>query len=348
MAMGFLIVRGIQIGMRMERLPTRKDIEMGVQAEARLGEIGLRDPKMRVQLLKELTQDLFMKMEQCRVSRDLTPIRDRVISYLARNLVLRWESLKRSREVQKRFNLVLDGVSIVHFIHSPKEPHIEFTAFIRGSAMTQFLREDTGRFIDGDVVRRAVEECWTFQWMEGRWVLREVETGCDSSKLFQDSWDEGLEGGWVGVIHRIRSNRVTEAISRLGASSPVWNEKRMLHFARNMALAYFSSVEKGSGEWLASDTTFELLAQVRSDHRLFGGLDGTLHFRNLGCCDVSIQQVEPDGSGFTAEVQLHAQRVISRGGQVLSSDGELKSLTVKLDFLLQSKRFVLNRVRYPA
>jgi hypothetical protein len=80
----------------------------------------------------------------------------------------------------------------------------------------------------------------------------------------------------------------------------------------------------------------------------FGGLDGTLHFRNLGCCDVSIHQVESDGSGFTAEVQLHAQRVISRGGQVLSSDGELKSLTVKLDFLLQSKRFVLNRVRYPA
>jgi hypothetical protein len=115
-----------------------------------------------------------------------------------------------------------------------------------------------------------------------------------------------------------------------------------------MALAYFSSVEKGSGEWLASDITFELLAQVRSDHRLFGGLDGTLHFRNLGCCDVSIHQVEADGSGFTAEVQLHAQRVISRGGQVLSSDGELKSLTVKLDFLLQSKRFVLNRVRYPA
>jgi hypothetical protein len=240
----------------------------------------------------------------------------------------------------------LDGVSIVHFIHSPKEPHIEFTAFIRGSAMTQFLREDTGRFIDGDVVRRPIEECWTFQWMDGRWMLREVDASPDSRKLFQDSWDEALEGGWVGVLHQIRSNRVTESISRLSVANPVWSEKRMLQFSRNMALAYFSSVEKGSGEWLASDTTFELLAQIRSDHRLFGGLDGTLHFRNLACCDVSIQQVEADGAGFTAEVQLHAQRVISRGMQILSSDGELKSLTVKLDFLLQSKRFVLNRVRY--
>lgn len=347
-AMAFLMVRGVQLGMKMERLPTRKDIEMGVQVEARLGEIGLRDSKMRVQLLKEFARDLFLKMEQCRISRDLSPIRERVISYLARDLIFRWESLKRSGEIQKRFDLVLEGVSIVHFIHSPSESHIEFTALIRGSAMTQFLREQTGRFIDGDVVRRPIDECWTFQWMEGKWVLREIEAARDSSKLCQDSWDDGLEEGWVGVLHRIRSNQVSDSISRLGAGNPLWQEKKMLHFARHIALAYFSSVEKGSGEWMESDSTAELLAQIRSDHRLFGGQDGTLHFRNLGCRDVSISQVDPGGSGYTAEVQLHAQRVISQGNQVISSDGELKSLSVKLDFVLQTKRFLLSRVRYQA
>ncbi len=346
LAMAFLIIRGIQIGMKMERLPTRKDVEMGVQVEARLGEIGLRDSKMRVQLLKEFARDLFLKMEQCQVSRDLAPIRDRVIPYLARNLVLRWESLKRSGEVQKRFDLVLEGVNIVHFIHSPSESHIEFTALIRGSAMTQFLRQETGRFIDGDVIRRPVEECWTFQWMNGAWILREMEPARDSSKLCQDSWDDGKDGGWVGVLHRIRSNQVSDAISRLGAFNPLWQEKKMLHFARNIALAYFSSVEKGSGDWLEADSTFELLAQIRSDHRLFGGQDGTLHFRNLGCRNVEIHQVDVEGKGYTAEVLLHAQRVISQGNRVISSDSELKSLTVKLDFLLQAKRFVLNRVRY--
>ena len=346
--MTFLIIRGVQIGMKMERLPTRKDAEAGVQVESRLAEIGLRDSKMRAQLLKEAARDLFLKLEQCRVSRDLGPVRDRIIPYLARNLVLRWESLKRSGEVQKRFDLVIDSVSIVHFIHSPSEPHIEFTAFIRGSAMTQFLRQETGRFIDGDVVRRPVEECWTFQWMEGKWILREIEQARDSAKLCQDSWEEGLEGGWVGVLHRIRSNKISEALSQLGSMNPIWQEKKMLHFSRNMALAYFSSVEKGSGEWLEADATLELLAQIKSDHRLFGGLEGTLHFRNLGCCDVSILQVDPKGSGYTAEVLLHAQRVISRGNRVISSDEELKSLTVKLDFLAQSRRFLLTRVRYLA
>jgi hypothetical protein len=341
-----LVFHGLRAGLKMGRMRVETDDDLASQVEERLGGLGLRDPKMRLQLLKECALDFFHKMERCRIEAELGPLRGRVVSYLARNLTMRWESLIRSGESQRRDGLMLDGVRIIRFVHSPQDGHFEFTALIRGSAINHFVRTETGRYLDGDVVRRPFEECWTFQWMDRKWWLRDYELAVESSKFFLDSWDDAEEGGWVGIIHRIRSRKLSELIQFHSKSHGSWDEKRMLQFAKSVFMAYFTSVERGSPEWIGSDSTPELREQVLRDHRLFGGERGTLQFRSLCCREVSIHDVEAKGAGFTARVILHAQKVITRGALMVSADDELKSLAVRMEFVFDGRRFLLHRIHY--
>ncbi len=94
----------------------------------------------------------------------------------------------RNREINRIENLQVQKVDLVNVRYTEKPNQREFTALISASARDYYVEEATGKFIRGDKAAARFQEFWTFQRLDQRWLLREVEQAGESDYLKDENF----------------------------------------------------------------------------------------------------------------------------------------------------------------
>ena len=64
----------------------------------------------------------------------------------------------------------------------------EFAALITASARDYYLDDRTQEFLRGDDAPASFQEFWTFQRLNGAWLLREIEQSRESDALKDENF----------------------------------------------------------------------------------------------------------------------------------------------------------------
>ena len=165
----------------------------------------------------------------------------------------------------------------------PKRPtQREFTALITASARDYYLDDRTGKFLRGDQTPARFQEFWTFQMMNGRWLLREIEQAGESDVLKEDNFAEmltddtlkgiygekaapkGEAGPWLEKDVEQKATRIDRMLNFLSQTDKLWNRNQMLERARQIFLDVYLAREAGDPDRIPAE---DLFPEVSEDLR---------------------------------------------------------------------------------
>ena len=119
----------------------------------------------------------------------------------------------------------------------------------------------------------------------------------------------------------------------------------MRTLGRNVAMAYLDALETRSLARLRSVCSGEFLARMET--LLRQAPDRKLEHRNLCAKSSEVIWVSERPNSYTAQVKLHAQRVVLQNGREVEADPDIRPFDLFLNFAEVSgaKRFELTSIR---
>ena len=112
----------------------------------------------------------------------------------------------------------MERIDLVNVRYTEKADQREFTALITASARDYYLDDRSGKFLRGDQTPARFQEFWTFQLMNGRWLLREIEQAGESDILKDENYAEMLTEETLKGIYG-------EAAAPKGRRGPGWKKR---------------------------------------------------------------------------------------------------------------------------
>ena len=135
---------------------------------------------MAPETLRKLAEATFRKLEECWEKRDYGPMEPLMMPSLFAQHSAQIQGMIRNHEINRIEDLKVETVDLVNVRYTEKPNQREFTALVSASARDYYVHDATGKFIRGDSSAARFQEFWTFQHIDGRWLLREVEQSGES------------------------------------------------------------------------------------------------------------------------------------------------------------------------
>ena len=102
------------------------------------------------------------------------------------------QGLARNHEINRIDDLKVERIDLVNVRYTEKADQREFTALITASARDYLSGRPLGKIPPGGSDPGRFQEFWTFQRMNGRWLLREIEQAGESDILKDENFAEML------------------------------------------------------------------------------------------------------------------------------------------------------------
>jgi predicted lipid-binding transport protein (Tim44 family) len=312
------------------------------KTEKLLAFLSRQDSSVSPETLRNLAKATFLKLQECWGKREYGPMGALLVPDLFTQHTAQLQGLARNHEINRIDDLKVEGIDLVNVRYTEKGNQREFTALITASARDYYLDDRSGKFLRGDQAPARFQEFWTFQLMNGRWLLREIEQAGESDILKDENFAEmltdetlkgiygeaavpqGKAGPWLEKEVEQKATRIDRLINFLSQTDKLWNRNRMLERARQVFLDVYLARETGDP---ARVTTADLFPKVAEDLKTqvdYWKKEGVrFEYRNLCVRKVELLLVRNYGDNtrdeYTARISAHAQRIVRQGEKTLSA-----------------------------
>jgi len=321
--------------------------------------------------LRKVATATFVKLQECWQAREYTPMQPLLMPDLYAQHCGQIRGMVRNHEINVIESLAVERVDLVNVRYTHKADDREFTALIQASARDYYIDDRTNEYLRGDETPARFQEFWTFQRQNGQWRLREIEQTRESDKLDEENFFEpftdktveqiyaeaagqkGPIGPWLEKKAATKANRIERLLSFLVQTDKLWNRQEMLERARQVFTRVFMAREAGD---IAQVTDGDLFPAVATDLR--GEIsrrqrDGvTVEFRNFCVRKVELILVNNYSDNrkdeFTVRISAHAQRIVKKGGGVVSQDEYVSPFEEYWTFGRLDGQWKLEEVQPPA
>jgi predicted lipid-binding transport protein (Tim44 family) len=340
----FIFIIRSQKGRKSENLDfvyDRKEVARKAEkTEKLLSFISQQDQSLSPETLRTLAQSTFLKLQECWQARDYTPAKALLMQALFAQQQGQVLGLVRNHEINRLEDLKVEKVDLVHVRYTEKKDQREFTALITASARDTYVDDRTGKFLRGDDKPARFQEFWTFQFIEGQWLLREIEQAGESDILkdenfaemltdetiqgiYRETAKEGIAGPWLTKGEEKKATRIERLLNFLVQTDKLWNRQQMIERARQVFLNIYLARESGDPAQLPEPDLFPEVAQnLRQQIREWQSDGLKVEYRNLCVRKAELILVrnfaDSSKDEFTVRVDAHAQKMVRRGDRVMS------------------------------
>ncbi len=321
----------------------RRQIDPKAQkTEKLLAFLSRQDSSVSPETLRDQAKATFLQLQECWGKREYGPMGALLVPDLYTQHTAQLQGLARNHEINRIDDLTVERIDLVNVRYTEKGNQREFTALITASARDYYLDDRSGKFLRGDRTPARFQEFWTFQWMNGRWLLREIEQAGEADILKDDNFaemlteetlkgiygeaalPEGQAGPWLEKEVEQKAGRIDRLIAFLSQTDKLWNRNRMLERARQVFLDVYLARETGDPARVAADDLFPKVAEDLKTQVAYWKNEGVVvEYRNLCVRKVELLLVRNYGDNtrdeYTVRVSAHAQRMIRKGDQSLSA-----------------------------
>jgi predicted lipid-binding transport protein (Tim44 family) len=302
--------------------------------------ISRQDQSLSPETLRSLAQSTFVKLQECWQARDYTPVKAILMPSLFAQQQVQVLAMLRNHEINRLEDLKVEQVDLVHVRYTEKKDQREFTALITASAKDTYVDDRTGRFLRGDEKPSRFQEFWTFQFIDGQWLLREIEQAGESDILkdenfaemltdetlqgiYQEAAKEGTAGPWLAKGEEKKATRIERLLNFLVQTDKLWNRQQMIERARQVFLSVYLARESGDPAQVPESDLFPEVAQNLSQQLRQWQSDGLkVEYRNLCVRKAELILVrnfaDSSRDEFTVRIDAHAQKMVRRGDRVLT------------------------------
>jgi len=300
-----------------------------------------QDSSVSPETLRSLAEATFLKLQECWGKREYGPMGPLLVPDLFTQHTAQLQGLARNHEINRIDDLKVERIDLVNARYTEKADQREFTALITASARDYYLDDRSGKFLRGDQIPARFQEFWTFQVINGRWLLREIEQAGESDILKDENYAEmltdetlkgiygaaavpkGEAGPWLEKEVEQKATRIDRMINFLSQTDKLWHRNRMLERARQVFLDVYLARETGDPARVATADLFPKVAEDLKTQVDYWKNEGVrVEYRNLCVRKVELLLVRNFGDNtrdeFTVRISAHAQRVIHKGDQALS------------------------------
>jgi predicted lipid-binding transport protein (Tim44 family) len=343
---GFIILVQIAAARRrqdenLDFVYSRKAIDGKADKTKRLLEfIARTDGNFAEEKLRQRATETFVQLQQCWQMRDYEPMRPLMMPDLLTQHLQQIAGLRRNHEINMIDQLHVDRVDIVNVRYAHQENQREFTALITATARDYYIHDQSREFLRGDDSPVQFQEFWTFQWQDGKWLLREIEQTRESDVLkdenfFEQFTDQGVAqvygkeagktgeaGPWLEKGVETKANQIERLLNFLVQTDKLWDRPAMLERARQVFMDVYLGRESGTVK--DGDLFPEVAASLHDEIARRRQTGTTLEFRNLCVRKVELLLVRNFADNtqdeFTVRISAHAQRFVKQGGAVVGED----------------------------
>ena len=302
-----------------------------------------QDPSVAPEPLRKLAEETFRKLEECWEKRDYGPMETLMMPSLFALHTAQIQGMIRNHEINRIKNLKVEKVDLVNVRYTDKPNQREFTALISASALDYYEHDTTGKFIRGDTSAARFQEFWTFQHLDGKWLLREVEQSGESDYLKDENFvetltdqnvqgiyaeaagKEGDAGPWIEKEVETKATRIERMLNFLAQTDKLWDRQQMQERARAIFLrVYLARESRDLAQVPTADLFPEVAENLRDQIRQWQLDDLAAEYRNLCVRKVEIVLVrnyaDQAKDEFTVRISAHAQKIVRKGGRTQSED----------------------------
>ena len=350
---------------------SRKQISRKAEkTEKLLTFISRQDQAFSPEALRALAQSTFLKLQECWQARDYTPVEALLMPALFAQQQGQVLGMVRNHEINRLEDLKVERLDLVHVRYTEKKDQREFTALITASARDTYVDDRTGEFLRGDKKPARFQEFWTFQFIDGQWLLREIEQAGESDILkdenfaemltdetlqgiYQETAKEGMAGPWLAKGEEKKATRIERLLNFLVQTDKLWNRQLMIERARQVFLSVYLARESGDPSQVPEADLFPDVAQnLRQQIRQWQPDGVRVEYRNLCVrkAELILVQNFTDSSKdeFTVRIDAHAQKMVRREDRVLSEQKYVTPFEEYWTFGRLDDRWKLKEVLPPA
>ncbi len=312
-----------------------------LKTEKLLDFISKQDLSLSPKELRKLTEETFLKLQECWQKRNYAPIKTLLMADLYAQHSAQLQGLIRNNEINKLDELKVKQVDLVNVRYTEKPDQREFTALITASARDYYIDDRTNKFLRGDNSSSQFQEFWTFQRLGDHWLLREIEQSGESDILKDDNFvemltdqtikgiyddaasKEGHAGPWLEKSTQQKATRIDRILNFLVQTDKLWNRKLMLERARNVFLTVYLAREGNDPAAVPAADLFPDVAESLSNQmKKWHMEDMATEYRNLCVRKAELilirNYADPAKDEFTVHISAHAQKVVRKDTVVLS------------------------------
>ena len=369
-----ILILSAKKGMKSENLDyvyDRKEVAAKAEkTEKLLVFISQQDPTFSPDVLRNLTQSTFLKLQECWQARDYTPMKPLMMPALFSQHHSQVMGMVRNHEINRLEDLKVERIDLVHVRYTEKRDQREFTALITASARDIYLDDRTGKFLRGDARPARFQEFVTFHFVNDRWLLREIEQAGESDILkdenfaemltdetvqgiYQEAAKEGIAGPWLTKGEEKKATRVERLLNFLVQTDKLWNRQQMLERARQVFLGVYLARESGDPALVPEADLFPEVAQSLRKQIQQWQSDGLkVEYRNLCVRKAELILVrnftDSSRDEFTVRMDAHAQKMVRRGDRMFSEQKYVTPFEEYWTFGRQDERWKLKEVLPPS
>jgi predicted lipid-binding transport protein (Tim44 family) len=323
--------------------PRKRITPKAEKTEKLLTFLSQQDPSMSPAELRKVAESTFIKLQECWGKREYDPMGSLLMPNLFTQHTAQLQGLMRNHEINRIDHLQVEKIDLVNIRYTEKASQREFTALITASARDYYLDDRTGKFLRGDHTPARFQEFWTFQLMNGRWLLREIEQAGESDMLKEDNFAEmltddtlkgiysekaaskGEAGPWLEKDVEQKANRIDRLLNFLSQTDKLWDRNQMLERARKIFLDVYLARESGDPARVPATDLFPSVSESLRTQLVKWKEAGTIgEYRNLCVRKVELLLVRNYADNtrdeFMVRISAHAQQIIRKGGKVISEE----------------------------
>ena len=329
--------------------------------------IARQDPAMSPDALRKQAETTFLKLQESWQARDYAPMKPLLMPDLYEDHSRELAGMIRNHEIDMIDGLRVDRIDLVNVRYTSKEDQREFTALITATACDYYVDDRTRKRLRGDTEPAQFQEFWTFQRLNGAWLLREIEQTRESKALKDDNFfeqltddgvrrvygkdadAEGPSGTWLEKEADAKETRIERLLGFLVQTDTIWDRQAMLETSRRVFLEMTAAWESGNPSDIPGDDIFPDVAAHLSEDIANNRSQGvTVEFRNLCVRKVELILVrnfnDKAKDEFAARVRAHAQRIHRRNGQVTQQDQDVTPFEQYLTMGRSDNRWKLKEI----
>ena len=312
-----------------------------LKTEKLLDFISKQDLALSPQELRKLTEETFLKLQECWQKRDYAPMKALLMNDLFVQHTAQLQGLIRNNEINKLDELKVKHVDLVNVRYTEKPAQREFTALITSSARDYYIDDRTNNFLRGDDSPAQFQEFWTFQRAGDNWLLREIEQSGESDILKDENFvemltdqtikgiyddataKEGAAGPWMEKSTQQKATRIDRILNFLVQTDKLWNRRLMLERARQVFLNVYLAREANDPAAVPAADLFPQVAEGLSKQMKKWHMEGMVtEYRNLCVRKAELilirNYADPAKDEFTVRISAHAQKIVRKGTVILS------------------------------
>jgi uncharacterized membrane protein YgcG len=220
--------------------------------ERLLNHLSRMDPSVDPDWLKGIAKSTFLQLQECWQARQFDAMEPLLMPALYHSHVAQLNAMIQQHEIDHIDNLCVDRIDLVNVRFTQRADQREFTALIAATARDYYTDDRTGAVLRGDDIPTRFQEFWIFHFMNGNWLLREIEQSRESDALrdqnvvetMSDAQVEQIAGPAPKAIHApwadpdssARASRLEARLQELAAADPIWDRTVLLSRARDTFL----------------------------------------------------------------------------------------------------------------